>query len=62
MPSGERGICVHLGSQTGWRECESCAGKTRFKVFACDAGHGQVTLTDCQTCPDYKSQPALQIG
>jgi len=39
-----RARCAHLGDPTGeTRECESCNGRTRIKLFEC-AVHGSCTI------------------
>ena len=48
------GKCPHLGDATGsLRECKSCKGKVRLKVYTC-AKRGEVTLTDCRACADRR--------
>ncbi len=52
-----RGPCVHLGPQTGLRECATCAGRVRVKVFACaHPRHGETTLAECASCPDHEAR------
>jgi hypothetical protein len=53
--------CLHRGESTRQQECDSCAGKTRIKIFAC-AIHGECTigkklesLACCAGCKDYQS-------
>ena len=53
--------CRERGDQLGEEICESCRGKVRIKVFACDV-HGACSLSAklsaiacCVTCPDYQS-------
>lgn len=57
------GPCQHLGEKVGTRECESCKGKTRIKLFAC-AVYGQCSIAkkldgiaccDNGRCPDYSA-------
>ena len=46
--------CQHLGSQTGERNCPTCAGNVRLKVFACSHPlHRETTLPECSTCRDF---------
>jgi hypothetical protein len=46
-----RGICRYLGEQTGLRECATCNGKTKYKVFACNhPAHVETTWAECLTC------------
>lgn len=54
------GPCAHLGAEVRQQECDSCAGKTQIKVFAC-AVHGECTLGKkldglacCAGCKDYQ--------
>lgn len=51
--------CQQLGSVVGERECDTCLGSTRIKLYAC-AIHGSATLgkkldgiQTCAQCPDY---------
>ncbi len=53
-----RGPCVHLGEQTGLRDCPSCCGAVRVKVFACaHPAHRETTLRACADCPDHQPRP-----
>jgi hypothetical protein len=48
-------ICTFLGPQTGSRECPTCRGKVRLKVFACGhPAHAETTLPDCDMCQDFQ--------
>ena len=50
-------VCAHLGPATGaLRECPTCQGNVRQKVFAC-AVHGDTTIRDCRRCRDYVALP-----
>ena len=52
--SRSRAACRHLGAETGQRECASCGGRVRIKVFACrHPRHGETTLSECLRCADY---------
>jgi hypothetical protein len=54
-----RGRCLHLGGQTGLRECPSCLRKVLLKVFACaHPRHEETTLAECAKCPDHAPAPA----
>src|SRR6185437_16303966 len=54
--------CIHQGAATGERrECPTCPGSTRLKLFACGA-HGDCTthkplagVACCQDCPDRET-------
>ena len=47
--------CEFLGEQIGERLCASCGKSVRWKVFRCGhPGHGETTLKECETCPDYQ--------
>lgn len=60
LPAYQR-RCQYLGEKIGERECKSCTGSVRLKVFACHhQRHEAATIRDCQTCPDY--EPLLQVG
>jgi hypothetical protein len=53
-PPAPRGRCGYLGGFSGWRECPTCGGSVRVKVFACShARHLETTLRECEVCPDY---------
>src|SRR5438105_1221284 len=57
-PPKPRGPCAHLGEQVGWRECPSCQGSVRLKVFACGhPRHQETTLSECLQCPDHRPCP-----
>jgi hypothetical protein len=48
-------ICEFLGKQIGTRECPTCRGKVRLKVFACShPAHDETTLPDCDQCQDFQ--------
>jgi hypothetical protein len=54
-----RGPCLHLGEQTGLRECVTCQGKVSLKVFACaHPAHRETTLGECHSCPDHEPPDA----
>jgi hypothetical protein len=58
-----RGPCAHLGEQTGERECPSCRGSVRLKVFACGhPGHAETTLRECADCTDYRPAPSPTVS
>lgn len=49
-----RDPCFHLGDQTGMRDCRTCRGAVKLKVFACAHPlHDETTIAQCRTCPDY---------
>jgi hypothetical protein len=55
----QRGRCQHLGEQAGLRECPSCRGSVRVKVFACrHPAHLETTLAECAACADFRAAPA----
>ncbi|MGH7135962.1 MAG: hypothetical protein ACREHD_09495, partial [Pirellulales bacterium] len=55
--NGRVDICVHLGQRTGFRDCATCEGNVRQKVFACNhPNHTDTTLTDCKKCPDFTAR------
>jgi hypothetical protein len=46
--------CRHLGEQTGWRDCPTCRGNVRLKIFACaHPEHVETTRQECRICPDF---------
>jgi O-antigen biosynthesis protein len=49
------GPCTYLGKQVGLRDCPSCRGNVRVKVFSCShPNHHETTISECQRCSDYK--------
>jgi hypothetical protein len=53
-PDPLRGECVYLGEQTGLRDCATCQGNVRLKVFECRHPlHEQTTLEECRLCADH---------
>ena len=49
------GACRHLGDQTGLRDCPTCRGHVRVKVFACrHPNHVETTLAECEQCRDFE--------
>lgn len=48
--------CKHLGEVTGEvRECGTCNGRVRLKVFACaEPSIGKTTLQQCKSCTKYR--------
>jgi hypothetical protein len=55
LTSERQGSCLHLGAQVGHRECPSCQGNVKLKVFECShPGHGETTMRDCEQCVDYE--------
>lgn len=55
--------CGHRGEETRRVKCNTCAGETLLKVFACPV-RGECTIGKqvkgvaavCQTCPSYQQQ------
>src|SRR5262249_7323378 len=53
-PPKPRGLCVFLGQQIGLRNCPTCPGTVRVKVFVCShPAHLETTLPECGQCPDH---------
>ena len=51
------GPCVHLGDLAGYRDCSSCKGTVRVKVFTCHhPDHETTTIRECGQCPDYEAK------
>lgn len=57
---GKSGPCIHLGNERRRVDCESCSGRVKVKVFACDI-HGECVikkhvngLRSCRGCADYE--------
>jgi hypothetical protein len=54
-PPPPRGTCRYLGDQTGLRDCPTCLGNVRLKVFACKhPAHEETTIQECLVCPDHE--------
>ncbi len=54
------GPCGHLGEQIDLRECKSCRGSVKVKVFACHhPSHKETTIRDCRLCEDYQPQETV---
>lgn len=61
-PPEDDTACVHRGAVVGERECSTCDGSVKAKIFAC-AVHGQCTMFKrpvegvkaCRHCGDRKS-------
>jgi hypothetical protein len=46
-----------LGEETGLRECASCAGSVRVRVFACGhPRHEETTVREGEGCPDFQAK------
>lgn len=59
FPAGKylvrQGPCYYLGQQTGLRDCPSCRGSVKIKVFAClHPDHKTTTIAECARCSDYQ--------
>ena len=53
------GPCFHLGEQTGLRDCPTCRGNVKVKLYACSHPHHQsTTISDCLRCADYRPRQA----
>lgn len=47
--------CFFLGDERGLRECPSCHGRVRQKVFDCrHVLHAETTIAECRDCRDYE--------
>ena len=56
-PPPPRGLCRHLGAETGVRDCPSCLRNVRLKVFACHhPAHVETTIQECLNCPDHEER------
>ena len=54
---GHAGPCIYLRQEAGLRDCPTCRGSVRQKLFACGHPlHKQTTLRDCQRCADFEPQ------
>jgi hypothetical protein len=54
-PPPPRGQCRYFGEQTGLRECPTCMGHVRVKVFACaHPAHEETTIEECLVCADHE--------
>src|SRR6187455_1384236 len=59
------GPCQHLGEFKELRDCPTCSGHVRRKVFQCNhERHEETTIQDCQDCYDYlpPAEGALPIA
>ena len=53
--------CMHLGQHTGFKDCPTCRGSVKLKVFACHhPAHGSTTLEDCRFCQDFDEPLGLR--
>jgi hypothetical protein len=60
-PAVNTGPCFHLGTETGLRECATCQGNVRVKVFECfHPLHHETTLAECGGCLDHDQR--LVVG
>lgn len=51
--------CAFLGNATGWRQCTSCRGNVRLRVFECQhPWHNSTTLGECRNCRDFQPSGA----
>jgi hypothetical protein len=56
-PPKPRELCVFLAEQIGLRDCPTCQGMVRVKVFACGhPAHRETTLAECAECPDHQNR------
>lgn len=65
LPSGKprRGPCKFLGEQISLRQCGTCPGSVKVKVFACHhPAHVETTLNECTACLDYASRTPDEAG
>ena len=52
--NGRGGPCWFLGEQTHLRECTTCRGNVRIKVFNCGhVDHEETTADECLRCADF---------
>ncbi|HEV3025303.1 MAG TPA: hypothetical protein VGX76_22685 [Pirellulales bacterium] len=59
FPPPDAGPCFHLGEQAGLRDCPSCQGNVRIKVFECRHPlHVETTLAECSRCGEYDARLA----
>lgn len=50
------GPCFHQGDQVDWKECVTCGGHVRIKVFQCShMAHERTTIEECRFCGDYET-------
>ena len=57
LPAKRGGPCRFLGPETGLRECLSCSGLVRVRVFAClHPRHQETTLRECESCRDFEAR------
>jgi hypothetical protein len=57
-PPRPRGTCLYLGGQIGLRDCPTCSGSVKVKVFSCaHPAHGETTRRECEVCRDHRERP-----
>lgn len=58
-----RGLCLHLGDMMELRDCPTCSGTVKVKVFACGhPNHQETTLRACLDCPDHQPRPTVEAA
>ncbi len=54
-PPPPRGRCEFLGEVVAYRDCPTCCGAVRLKVFACShPAHHQTVWSECLKCSDHR--------
>jgi len=56
-PPSQRGQCPHLGDEIGLRDCPSCLGNVRLKMFANNhPAHVETMLQECHVFTDHEEK------
>jgi hypothetical protein len=56
------GSCKYFGDLLENRECLTCSGTVRIKVYACaHPRHPETTIRICSSCSDYQLDPLAPV-
>lgn len=56
------GPCKHLGNVKELRECTTCRGNVRVKVFFCNhPAYEATTLGECRNCTDFEPDNVAEL-
>src|SRR5258708_24436567 len=55
------GRCLFLGEPAGWRQCPTCSGNVRLRVYDCrHPWHKTTTLKECRQCHEFQAADDLR--